>query len=567
MTRVNIILCIVVALLLSACGKELPPTDTSVSKAAPTAEPGARLIVQLRPDQSAADVSSAAVDFLGADARSEPMFANIDDADLQRYFVVTTTATELPQDAWERAREFQAIGAFTSVEPDRFDTLQDETSRARQAPAACVMDGSDAPVDKAWSLRNIKAVEAWALAPPAGGKRLGEGARICHPDTGWTVHDDLNNLDLGSAWNVMDDTNDARDPKNDGLFLNPGHGTATGSVIGSSGGIDPDNGTVPPGVITGVAPRATIVPIRTVNSVVQLFDSDVAQAVAYSVVAQCDVISMSLGGRAFSGLKSAVRYAADNGLIIIAAAGNCVGMVVAPAAYDDTVAAAATNVDDEHWKGTSRGRAITISAPGENVWVADNQEDPDTPQATRAGSGTSFAAAEIAGAAALWVAYYGREAIEEAASPRRVQDLFTDILQETARVPQGWNDRRYGSGILDVKSLLQADLSAARAPTVAPTSPPFGEMVETLANVTDREPTEVHDALRIMLDDPEDFESAINLWGPELIDIALRDPSAFIRMLDNALLTTPGARDAGARAAAVREIDGLASRSLGDAIR
>ncbi len=528
---------------------------------------GTRYIVQTGPDQAPDDVATMATDFLGADARVAPMFPGIDDAELTTFFVVSSGESVAPEVAWERARAFATAGDFAGVEPDRHNTLVPESPVARQATAACLRGDPGAPPDTAWSLRKIRVAEAWALTPPAEGKRHGEGARICHPDTGWTTHTDLDSLDLATAWNVMNNTDDARDPKNDGLLLHPGHGTATGSVIGSDGGIDATSGTTPPGLITGVAPKATLVPIRTVNSVVQLFDSDVAQAVAYSVSAQCDVISMSLGGRAFSGLKSAVRYATDNGLVVVAAAGNCVGMIVAPAAYDDTIAAAATNIDDQPWKGTSRGRAVTLAAPGENVWVADNTKDPDTPDAIRASNGTSFATAEIAGAAALWIAYHGRAAIEAATGAGRVHDLFVDIAMETARVPTGWNSRRYGAGILDVRSLLEARLDDPRAPTVAPAAPAFIDAVELLANITDRAPGEINDALQIMLDDTGDFESTANEWAPELIDIALRDPEAFNNALDEALLTSPQARDPGARLAAHNAIERMMSASLKEATR
>ncbi len=560
--------------LFAGCGKNVPKPveqdEIDVNGELPVAGVEAqtsRFIVETHADQNIGHVESAAFAIFGPDSVVEKMFSGIDDPELDRFFIVHASKIETAQNPWDRAYEFEASGAFANVEPDQFDTLLSETERVRQATGACLFEGEDAPDDKAWSLRKINVAEAWDLTPPAGGKRFGEGARICHPDTGWTLHDDLNGLDLDTAWNVIDDSDNARDPKNSGAFLNPGHGTATGSVIISDGGIDPVSGTTPPGEITGVAPGATLVPIRTVNSVVQLFDSDVAQAVAHSVDAQCDVVSMSLGGRAFSGLKSAVRYAADKNLIIVAAAGNCVGVVVAPAAYKDSVAVAATNIDDEPWKGSSRGRAVTIAAPGENVWNANNRADPDTPQAVGPGNGTSFATAEVAGAAALWLAYHGRDAVELAAGGDRVQDLFVEIMQETALVPNGWNDRRYGAGILDVKGLLEANLTTTRAAGPPPTAAIFSDTVELLANVIDREPEDVDHALRVMFDDASDFEAALEQMGPELIDVAIRNPTAFEKSLDAALLTSPGTRDPAARESARRSIDGLVSQALRDAIR
>ncbi|MGH8626854.1 MAG: S8 family serine peptidase [Gammaproteobacteria bacterium] len=45
----------------------------------------------------------------------------------------------------------------------------------------------------------------------------------------------------------------------------------------------------------------------------------------------CDVISISLGGPGFFGLKAAIDNAVRQGAIVVAAAGNCVRLVVAGA--------------------------------------------------------------------------------------------------------------------------------------------------------------------------------------------------------------------------------------------
>jgi serine protease len=59
----------------------------------------------------------------------------------------------------------------------------------------------------------------------------------------------------------------------------------------------------------GVAPRADLVPIRAVESVVQFFDSDVARAVEHARLVNCHVVSMSLGGTGFRACvaRSSVR--------------------------------------------------------------------------------------------------------------------------------------------------------------------------------------------------------------------------------------------------------------------
>ena len=68
-------------------------------------------------------------------------------------------------------------------------------------------------------------------------------------------------------------------------------------------------------------------PIRATESVVQVFDSDVAKAVAHARQVGCHVVTMSLGGKGFFGLKGEIQRAVDAGMIVMAAAGNYVRMV------------------------------------------------------------------------------------------------------------------------------------------------------------------------------------------------------------------------------------------------
>ena len=527
--------------------------------------PMRRLLVLARQGQTLDDVVMTANQEFTSVVTAEPLFPDIDDDELSRSYIVMAPITDASVSPWDAAYAFQAAGDFELVEPDREDTLV-PAFRDNAATAGCALGDTVENQDIAWALKKINASAAWELDPPGIGKKLGEGISICHPDTGWTAHDDMDSLDLSRARNVMNGTDDARDPHNSGGLLNPGHGTATGSVIGSRGGVAAITGTTPPGKITGVAPMATIVPIRTVNSVIQIFDSDVAKAVTYAVEAQCDVVSMSLGGRGFFGLKRAVRYANDNGLILVAASGNCVGIIVAPAAYKETVAAAATNDQDKPWKGSSRGHKITLSAPGESVWNANGQAASNLPADIKFSNGTSFAAAEIAGAAALWLAYHTREEVEQAAGGKRISDLFMRVLQDSARTPGDWDASKYGPGILDLEALLLEDI-AAQGPSMAPPAgTPGQEAVELLAGVIDRNPAEVARALAIMLDNPADFDAEVTRWIPELMDVAMRDPDTFKASLD-AALAPPAPTGGPPRVQAQSTLNPLLSESLRSAMQ
>ncbi|MCL1634270.1 S8/S53 family peptidase [Luteimonas sp. SX5] len=490
-------------------------------------------VIELAPGQTPADIRTAADEVFDAVVSVEPLFPDANPADdpenLSRIYRLRVADPPMPeQRPWDNAYALRERGGFLQVEPDTDDTLIE--AQKRSAATACFGDeGVPAPTDPAWSLDadHMAVRSARQIAPPPGGKRLGEGVRICHPDSGWTDHIDLDGvrIDRSATLNLMEGGNDARDPL--GYSGNPGHGTKTGSVLISDGGFGASSGTTAPGTVVGLAPKATLVPIRTFNSVVRILDSNVARAVRHATTAKCDVLSMSLGGRMFFGLERAINDAVRRDVIVVNAAGNCIGIVVAPASYDNAIAVAATNVDNKPWKGSSKGRAVDIAAPGEDVYVADAVQGQ---QGTRSspGNGTSFATAAVAGAAADWIAFHGPARIKAAQGSRTRRDVFLKAMQASARVPPGWDAQRYGAGILNLDGLLRQPLGA---PVNELRAPPRDDTIDLLSRTLDRDPADIREGVKRMLNQPQDLDAALQQYGPELLDLAARDSEAFVRAM------------------------------------
>jgi serine protease len=352
----------------------------------------------------------------------------------------------------------------------------------------------DPPADTAWALSMVGAQAAWSIS-------TGEGIRIGHADTGYTQHAELSGaLDLDAAIDLIDGSGSAVDPLAP-QAANPGHGTGTGSVIASR----------PAGLMTGVAPAAKLVPIRCIDDVKVFNQSPVAAAIAYAQEQGCQVISMSLGGVPSRALYAAVSAAVQGNVIVVAAAGNCVTTVVWPARYDEVIAVAGCNYKELPWKGSCQGPTVDITAPGEHVWCAAASADPAAQDGIKAGQGTSYAVAMVAGAAALWLGAHGHgEVVAEAA--RRgctVQVLFRAALQASARRPHAWDTGQFGRGILDVEALVKLCLEQIPLPVPGEAVPGAEHSLQRML-VNDKEPLTV----------PRDFDW--RRYASELGAIALQ---------------------------------------------
>ncbi|MGW5152997.1 S8 family serine peptidase [Rhodococcus koreensis] len=372
------------------------------------------------------------------------------------------------------AHELQALLGAVTVEPDLGSEFYQEPVPPDAAPEGVLKDlfhgrcfvAGDPPADRDWALDRAGVLRGWNASSARGA-----GIRIAQPDTGVTRHTELSDVAITDGFNVLTGTSDPTDPLSGGG--NPGHGTGTASVMTSGAS----------GQLLGPAPAATLVPIRCVESVILTFNGGaVAKAIDHARLRGCHIVTMSLGGTPSRAVKKAIKQAIGSDMIVLAAAGNCVDLVVYPARYDEVIAVAGSNVDDGAWRGSCHGHAVDITAPGENVWKAIAGPGGTD---VGGGQGTSFAVAITAGVAALWLSHHGRQKVMEAATRRQmsVQALFRDVLIGSARAPAGWKKSDFGAGILDAEALLHRTLEGPIAP--APEVAPGGAASDTMGLLND----------------------------------------------------------------------------------
>jgi subtilisin family serine protease len=129
--------------------------------------------------------------------------------------------------------------------------------------------------------------------------------------------------------------------------------------------------------INGVAPRATVIPVKVLNNGGGGWSSAIAEGIVHIADLKAGplagspvVINMSLGGPILDPVeKAAVDYAVARGVILVASAGNQgeAGMGY-PGAYEPVISVGATGWTGE-WTGT----------PPNAWWVAGNVAEPTNP--------------------------------------------------------------------------------------------------------------------------------------------------------------------------------------------
>lgn len=335
---------------------------------------------------------------------------------------------------------------------------------AGSAPLIAVVDGNRraGPADHAWNLQNARVVEAWH-ACEARGIAPGAGVVIAHTDTGYVVSDEVPLAGaLGGGWtmrgaiDLVENDDDPWDPLLGGSPLAlPGHSSHAASVMVSP----------PSGAVTGVAPAASVLPIRVSNTVITLDPGSLARGIDVAVDAGAHVVLITAGFVIGSAaLHAAIARALDHGVIVVAAAGNFVPLVVYPAAYPEVIAVAATGPNDQPAAVSSFGPEVDLAAPGLDVWHTfphrrwNGGTDVDD---ALAGMGTTLASAHVAAAAALWLSYHGRDHLLARFGARGLVERFRGALLTTARHPPTWSTRTsadFGIGILDAGALLLAPL-------------------------------------------------------------------------------------------------------------
>ncbi len=349
-----------------------------------------------------------------------------------------------------------------------------------------------------WHYDQIHLPGAWDLtmgSPDVIVAVVDSGVLINHPDlagklTG-TGYDFVSDETLAGDGDGIDDNPDDPGDHARGDNSSTFHGTHVAGTIGAATG----NGTG----VAGAGWLTRVMAVRSLGMDGVGTDYDLSQGIRYAAGLEndsgtvpadpADIINLSLGSEIDSSvLSAAVQDARDQGVIVIAAAGNeATDQPLYPAAYDAVVSVSAVDYAANLAIYSSYGSTIDVAAPGGDATVDLNSDDRGDGVFSTLGSdgsgtinmvyginqGTSMAAPHMSAVAALM----------KALRPEMTPDELDAFLASGQITTDIGDPNFFGAGLIDAqKAVLAAHTGAV--PTLLSVNPSLVSLGSALAGAT-----------------------------------------------------------------------------------
>ena len=307
------------------------------------------------------------------------------------------------------------------------------------------------------SIGGINVVGAWKNLRKAGHPGA-EGVRVAVIDSGIAYRNykrgyrkspDIRRNHVGNGYDFVG---------RDKLPLDSyGHGTHIASTIGQS----TNNGVV----LTGIAYRAKLLPVRVLNSNGFGTTREITDGVRWAANHHAQVAVMSLNfpcGDKSKILTNALQYAHSRGVVLVASAGNAGATTCPslPATGPGVIAVGSSTAGACLADYSFESPEITVVAPGGGSGHADcatasknrpifqlsmRLQSPTKFAIEKRWVGTSMAAAHVAGAAAMVIA---SGVLVNSHSPKQVRDRLVGTTR-TPAYAEGDPGSGFGAGIID----------------------------------------------------------------------------------------------------------------------
>jgi hypothetical protein len=221
--------------------------------------------------------------------------------------------------------------------------------------------------------------------------------------------------------------------------------------------------------LMGIAPEARILAIHAFSpdsgESPQATTQHILAGMEYAIKKGARVINMSFAGPYDPMLQMAMKKARDQGVVLIAAAGNAgpKSPPLYPAADPNVIAVTATDVNDKLFDHANRGPQVAIAAPGVDIL------EPAPNAGYQLTTGTSVAAAHVSGVAALLIE---RNPSIDVATVHEILTSSAKTLAPSSLGPNGRDDQ-FGWGLVDpAQALADLDAKIKRERIAAPAATP-----------------------------------------------------------------------------------------------
>lgn len=251
------------------------------------------------------------------------------------------------------------------------------------------------------------------------------GVVVAVIDTGLkTGHEDIDYSRVLTGYNYVRNTTDTSD-----TF---GHGTYIAGIISATR----NNSLGVAGLLNGVS----ILPLKVSDNGTSIYLSYVVNAI-YDAVDKygADVINLSMGDPGnYSSLESAVNYATEHNVIVVAAAGNNgTDVLQYPAAFPSVIGVGSVDKSGVVSLFSQRNSSVFVTAPGDGIYSTY------TSTKYTYGDGTSFSAPFVTAMAAAAKSHWGDSL---------TTDQYKSILQSSVYdAGDPGYDYNYGYGVIDLK--------------------------------------------------------------------------------------------------------------------
>lgn len=213
----------------------------------------------------------------------------------------------------------------------------------------------------------------------------------------------LKNKNIIEAINTLSNSNDVSDTDN--------HGTCMVSKI------------------LELNKNISVIPIKIAENSTGITEDAFSTGIKKAIELKVDIINISIGAKTdYRSIKSAIKSAIGNNIIVVAAAGNFGGDLLYPAKYDKVISVMARDINniDLSFNGKSINKK-SFSAPGEHILCNDQYL-----------TGTSIATTYITTAVSIILNTQGKIQLEKVVS----------ILKESTIYPT-----KYSYGLINFKKL------------------------------------------------------------------------------------------------------------------